>query len=214
MRWLYSAGSCSRPTRSRMRNGSALHTTTSARELAPVASTTPLTRAAVDAQRLDALVHLDDRAVLLRLVRQHARDRAHAALDDHPRAVGAGQAAHVVDEEVHAGAGRVPRAVEPGESVGDGVHRAHQIALEVEAVEVVADRLAAQIDERLAQRRAHVLLRGLLDRQRLLHPGGRDVVADLARSRRSSPGWRASPASEKKSMNCRFIASWSLPNSR
>ena len=54
-----------------------------------------------------------------------------------------------------------------------------QIALEAEALEVIADRPAAQVDERLAQRRAHVALGGLLDRERLLEPGRRDVVAHL-----------------------------------
>ena len=97
-------------------------------------------------------------------------DRPHAAAHEHERPVGARQAAHVVDEEVHPRPGRAPRAGAPGEAVGHGVHRAKQVAPEVEAGEVVRDGLAAQVDEDLAQRRPHVALGGLLDRQRLLEP--------------------------------------------
>ena len=102
----------------------------------------------------------------------------------------------------------------PGEAVGDGVHRLQQVALEVEALEVVADRAAAQIDEHLAQRRAHVALGGLLDRQRLLQPGRRDVVAQLRRSRSCSAWLARQSASEKNDRNCACIAAWSEPNSR
>ena len=90
-----------------------------------------------------------------------------------------------------------------------------EIALEAEAVEVLADRLAAQIDEGLAQRGPHVALGGLLDRERLLEPGGRDVVAELARSRRLQRLVGAPVGlGEEARRTARFIAAWSEPKSR
>ena len=130
MRALYSAGSASRPTRSRMRNGSALHTTTSAASSSPVASTTPLTRPPSMRSRSTRL-SVSMTAPCSRALSASMR----VTVPMPPLTI-----IHVPSEpgsrhmlwtrKFMPGAGRVPRAVEAGEPVGDGVHRAHQVALE------------------------------------------------------------------------------------
>ena len=74
-------------------------------------------------------------------------DRPHPATNDHPRAVGARKPAQVVQQEVHPAAGTVPIPEVAGEAIGHGVHRLEELALELEATEVRANRAAAQINE-------------------------------------------------------------------
>lgn len=73
------------------------------------------------------LAGVDAGSRVARCRRQALRHHAHAALHHHPGAVRAWQAAHVVHQEVHACAGRVPAAVEPTEAVGglEGQGRRH-----------------------------------------------------------------------------------------
>ena len=129
--------------------------------------------------RLHRAAGLDGGARFDRRRREPRRHRAHAALHDHPRPVAAGQPAHVVDEEVHPRSRRVPIPVQAGEAVGHGVHGLEQVAAEFESVQIVPNGLAAQIDEHPPQRGADVLFRGLLDREGLLEPGRRHVLAQL-----------------------------------
>ncbi len=178
-RVLYSAGKLSRPAMSRMRNGSAPTRTTRARSSSPLWVRTPT--AVPFSTRIcltPLLVSMTAPAAAPRR-RTSARRCPCRPRPTSPRAAGAGQAAHVVDQEVHAGPGRVPGAVDAGEAVGRGVHRPDQVALEQEAVDVLADRLAAQVDEHLPQRAADVALGGVLERQRLVEPRRRQVVAQL-----------------------------------
>jgi hypothetical protein len=75
-----------------------------------------------------------------------------------------------VHQEIVAGAWCVPRRIEPGQPVGDGVHRLDEIAGEAETVEVIADTAGAQGHECRLQRRADVALRRLEQRHRLGEP--------------------------------------------
>lgn len=53
-----------------------------------------------------------------------------------------------------------------------------QVALEAEALDVVADGLPAQVHKRAPQPGPHKPFSGLLNRQRLLEPRGRHVITD------------------------------------
>jgi hypothetical protein len=111
------------------------------------------------------------------------RHDPHAPSHEDERGARTGQAAHVVDEKIHPRARRVPRSVQPRESVGHGVHGAQQIAREIEASQELPDGSAAEGNERVAERGAHVPLGGLFDRERFGEPRGRHVFAQSSELR-------------------------------
>lgn len=56
---------------------------------------------------------------------------------------------HVVHEEVHACAGRLPGAVQARKAISDGIHALQQWALEIEAIQVGCHWLLTQGNESL-----------------------------------------------------------------
>lgn len=103
--------------------------------------------------------------------RELFRNRAHAPAYDHPSTVRAGQATHVVHQEIMPRAGHAKTRIEPGEGIGHSIHRNEQLALKREATQVLFDGILDEINKNFSEQRANVVLRGLFYRERLFQPG-------------------------------------------
>ncbi len=77
-----------------------------------------------------------------------------------------------------AGAGCVRAGGEPGQAVGDRVHRDEQFGGEPELGQIVHHRAGHEIDERRAQLGPDVALGRFLDRHRFGQPRGREILPE------------------------------------
>ena len=100
-------------------------------------------------------------------------------LEQGPRPLRAGEAHHVVQQEVEARPQVIGPRGHPAQAVGRGVHGAHEVGLKAPAVQVGRDRAGGQGDKRAAQRGLDEARRRLAGRQRRRQHGGREIGPHL-----------------------------------